>query len=508
MEFAQTMQAPYPPRPTAPSRLLWLLAGGAALVLLGGLGAVGVMLALRQEPKRAPEPGGSPEQALRTSAMTPLEPGGRAPGPAPNAWGCAVDTGAVTAGQRTRVDALTLTVREGRVGLGWVSHASARHGHDDAAAVLLDDHGRLIATLDPETDDRVGGIADDWARVSLGRVTVTFPGGAAQVATDGRSPTPTGVDLACGALHAPLMVRAPTFDGLLLPQSPPSGVYDCQTLHPDAPFALAVRAESADGLEPTDRVSVLVVRGASGEGVSAAWTLPLGRVRPPADGLWRRRFRELASIDGVQSLALPSGEHLVGFRYRRRLQLGWLGADLRARGPLVEVPTLGGEVGLPRLAWNGHEALVTFADRGPTPPRERGAPTPEPPPYSVYALRIAPGATLQGLAPQRLDTRETVDGEEFAPSPAALVDGSWLLAWTDGNKHTHDRDEASQQGVWLRRYSRVLVPVGDAVDITPTESASDPRLAVVGERFVVALASGRGRGRVPLVRSGSCQALP
>src|SRR5262249_3073765 len=138
----------------------------------------------------------------------------------------------------------------------------------------------------------------------------------------------------------------------------------------------------------------------------------------------------------------------VVFRHRDRLALGWLDRSLRPVGALRRIDAGAVAPGRPRVATDGQNVLVLFASRPPSPPA--GAPpSPTSPapgarfagrvdagaagPYALYWVRARFGADPDAVAQRLATDLPGGDGvDAFAPTPTALSDGTWVVAWTSG----------------------------------------------------------------------------
>lgn len=463
---------------------------GAAAVLLASLAL------LRVSPREVAGPREDEPQALAVAppadvrSPSPTPPRG-APSPVISLAAeapprCTLAGEPAQVGHRARVDSLALRAQDGRAELAWVVAGARRRGSEGVAAQELDAEGNVLATPiaeDPPADT-------ETLRNVLRVVPLPAPGGGARHAWDERIEAPEGESIRCGALEAPLA----QVDGAA------GGLFTCRTIATVSPFVLGLR--SVASAEATGVVEVEVVAAHHGvrDATPVGWRLP---VRVAARELSRRPLHRVLfdrfDLEGATGVDV-AGAVLVAFRYRGRLHVGWLDGALRALGELRRVETLGGEVGLPRAASDGQQALVVFADRGPTPPRVRGEPRPAPPPYRIYGVH----ATRTSLdAPANLATRAGVELDEFAPTPAPLPDGGWVVAWSEGPRHTR-RGEEAWRHVLLRRYRADLSADGGPAEVFAGLSASDARVVALGDRVLVAAAAGRGRARSVVVRAGRC----
>ena len=118
----------------------------------------------------------------------------------------------------------------------------------------------------------------------------------------------------------------------------------------------------------------------------------------------------------------PMGDRGFALVYRRSGSVfgGFIRADHKPGGELVQVAGSGGQVGKPATAWNGREVAVIFADRA----ESEGH-------YEIRLGHAAPGAIPATTMVLPLP-RGGPGGDAFAPDIAGLPDGRWLLMWTEG----------------------------------------------------------------------------
>lgn len=263
-------------------------------------------------------------------------------------------------------------------------------------------------------------------------------------------------------------------------------------------------------------VSLHVSRGPIARGAAPAATHLLevgnsGAEREEAEGETRVFLRRYTAAFEPQLIAAPGGGYALTFRDGHGLYLTWLDAAFHARGPTARVATLGGTPGVARLATNGREVLMMWADRASdaTPGRGRTPAAPGSNRYALHVRHFAPGAAPGSDAPARLATTSAevnaADGEqdEFAPSVTALDDGTWLVAWSRGPLRAN-RNGRPAQNVFVRHYGADLAPLGDAMRIESAEGASDARVIARQGRFVVAALAGRGAAREIRTYAGRC----
>ncbi len=471
----------------------------ASLVFVGALG--GVALASRHAPAMPVPTTRETHENYAASTSPPAPTVTSAPSPRavertlrldPNdPPACQAEDSRTVAGTHADVATLVMRTHGARVGLAWVVAPRRKRGSENSAAVELDASGALRSVLQAEAQ-----LDAEYEEHHVGRVTAApWRQDAWSVARDERVRSAEREFIRCGPFEGALWQADPLGGSGI---STAGGIFACKTLPTDVPAVLALRSETSP-VELAAPDATVVAGTVYGELQATGWTLPLRLRAVRRAQVIQRLLHNLADLEGATGLTVAGVGTLVVTRYDGRLRVGWLDENLRARGDLYEIATLGGEVGLPRVAWNGHEALVVFADRGPTPPRVRGLPRPVPPPYRLYALKV----TSTGPAtPVPLETRPDVIEDEFAPTPAALPDG-WVVVWSDGLRHARRGQEAWRH-VLLRRYESDLRPRGGPMELYPEDSASDARVVTLGNRFVVAAAAGRGSSRRVVVRAGVC----
>ena len=177
----------------------------------------------------------------------------------------------------------------------------------------------------------------------------------------------------------------------------------------------------------------------------ASWALatpPTGAATP----LWPLPGDEKVAAASVH----PAGEKGYALTFRRGSTAvlgGWIGADRKATGALVNIAGSGGSVGKPAAAWNGREVAVIFADR----PDKDGH----------YEIRIghAPAGTLPTTTTVLPLPRGGPGGDAFAPEIAGLPDGRWLLMWTEG--------APGSRAVRAQTLASDFAPIGDPIALSP-----------------------------------------
>jgi hypothetical protein len=131
----------------------------------------------------------------------------------------------------------------------------------------------------------------------------------------------------------------------------------------------------------------------------------------------------LTGDDGIAAASVRSaGDRGFALVFRRGAGIwgGFVGADHKPAGQLVNVVGSGGAVGKPAVAWNGREVAVIFGDR----PSAEGH----------YEIRVGhgPPGGLPAITTVLPLPRGGPGGDAFAPDIAGLPDGRWLLMWTEG----------------------------------------------------------------------------
>lgn len=126
---------------------------------------------------------------------------------------------------------------------------------------------------------------------------------------------------------------------------------------------------------------------------------------------------------------------------------GWMSAERKPTGELVQLVGSGGSVGKPMTGWNGRELAVVFADR--------------PSADASWQIRIG------HAKPPALPTSTVVvalpkggpGGDAFAPGIAGLPDGRWLLVWTEG--------EPGGRAIRAQTLAPDFTVVGDPIALSP-----------------------------------------
>lgn len=275
-------------------------------------------------------------------------------------------------------------------------------------------------------------------------------------------------------------------------------VHTCRTILAAEPFVVGVFAPLAqDAYRGTNEL--VLTRGDRLDGLHSIVSLDgLARGlqgRPNEDA--RLRAQSPKAFSGI---TVSNGNTLVAFRYRSSLYTVWVSPTLSVVGSLSRLQTLGGEPGLPYLGTNGSEVVVVFADRPASPRRRRHDPAVEAPKYSIYAVRVAANGVPSAPMPIATDGDRLED--EFSPAIAPLP-GGWLIGWSYGPREVH-HDSTVDQRAYLRRLDADLAPVGVPLWLNPGNSGADGRFVTTGNRFVVAVMTGRSRDRSVMTWSGTC----
>ena len=410
---------------------------------------------------------------------------------------CALTGAPRRAGRRATVNSLEMSQSHGFMGLGWVVPASRRGGSDGAGAVTLSIEGEQVTAR----DDASGEAPPPSATVSrLNRVTsIPWLDSTRNVSEDGVTTDGLNQELRCGSARASLVAAVP---GLSAVTSLPGGMFDCHTLPLRVPLYVGLRSEQSPAGGFDRRASLIAFRENPWATAASLWSLPVNPARLPARAPLLVGLRRSYDLDGLQGVELNDGRVVVVFRHRNALHVGVITPDLqRLHGTLQRLRTLGGAVGLPRIATDGRDAMVVFADRHETPRRVVGQPSPEPERYRLWHTLVRDGIAQTPFA---LATTFGEMEDEFAPAAASLPDGSWVVTWSAGALRPQG-GEAVTQRVWMRRYQHGGSHLGGPVLVSRDESASDSRVASTGDRIVVAWAAGTHASRRVMVQAGHCR---
>lgn len=161
---------------------------------------------------------------------------------------------------------------------------------------------------------------------------------------------------------------------------------------------------------------------------------------------------------------------------------------------------LGGHVGRPAIAHDGHEAVLIYSDA-----LERGDRRSPRPPSTLYAARIRPGEAPPAAAV--LPTENTTfaaDGaltSEYSPSVAPLSGGGWVVTWTRGDVELRD----APQEIWMRAYSENFSPLTPPLRINTGVSGSDPEIVETSRGYLVVWLSGSHGTRALRAAAAQCQ---
>jgi hypothetical protein len=179
-------------------------------------------------------------------------------------------------------------------------------------------------------------------------------------------------------------------------------------------------------------------------------------------------------------LVQPAGEagYAVVVRKDTGVWGGWLNADRKPVGDLVQVVGSGGSVGKPMAGWNGRGTAVVFADR----PRDGG----------TWEIRVgrSSGASIPTSTVIVPLPKGGPGGDAFAPDITGLPDGRWLLVWTEG--------PAGSRAMRALTLAPDLTPIGDAIALSPPAgNFGQGVLGVVGD-YAAAVFLQKGRATYEL----------
>jgi hypothetical protein len=170
--------------------------------------------------------------------------------------------------------------------------------------------------------------------------------------------------------------------------------------------------------------------------------------------------------------------YAIAFRRGASIYAGAVTGDraLTAKGPLVKVAGLGGQVGSPSVAASGGAILVAWADR---------ASGNEP--WSIRWMRFAPG---DGSADTKVyvPAERGLGGHAMAPAIVAAGKGRFLLVWTEGPVSNHQ--------VRAQTLTAAGAPIGAPMTISAEGvNAGQAQVVVTPEgRGVVAYLAASGAG--------------
>lgn len=146
----------------------------------------------------------------------------------------------------------------------------------------------------------------------------------------------------------------------------------------------------------------------------------------------------------------PGIGHAVTYRQggqQGKLRVGWLNPDGSKRSELWTVEVSASHLGTPLVATNDEATLVAFAARA----------TPD----SFWRVQLAHGTLGNEVGPAA-GFRIPPGGpgsEAISPAATGLSGGRWLLQWTEGS--------TGNRQVRLQTLARDLIPVGDAIGVSP-----------------------------------------
>lgn len=401
-------------------------------------------------------------------------------------------------GNRADVASLEMVARGETLGIGWVVPRARRGASDGSGAVSLRFAGDQI-----EFGEEATGVAPPLAPgpvLQLDRVTpLLWLDSTRNVSDDGVEVDGLNQVLRCGSLRSTLAAQVP---GLGAVESRPGEAYDCRTLPVGEGVYFGARSGRLANGAASPTIELFARRDADQSPSPTLWTLPFAFARLPAREPLLVGLRHAYDLEGAHGVALSDGRIVVAFRFRNALYLGTVSSDLqRAEGALVRLPTLGGDVGLPRLATDGRDVFVVFADRHSTPHRVAGQPPPEPDRYSIWYSVFRAG---EASHPWPLGTSFAEMEDEFAPSVASLPDGSWAVTWSAGPRHPRDWNGVTQR-IYLRRYQHDGRYLGGPLQLSRGVTASDSRVIAKDDRIVVAWTTGAHSTRRVIAQGGRCR---
>ena len=170
----------------------------------------------------------------------------------------------------------------------------------------------------------------------------------------------------------------------------------------------------------------------------------------------------VASIDKVG--------HALTFRrggQSGKVLAGWLTPEGKAKTPLSVAKASQPMVGTPTLAANDEAVLLAFAtraDEGAKWSVELGSAPHGELPRSMRRLAIPPGGP---------------GGEAISPAATGLPKGGWFIQWTEGS--------SGKRRVRGQLLDRELVPIGDALDLSPESENSGQGLVLLQNDRVVSM---------------------
>lgn len=403
-------------------------------------------------------------------------------GPALRANGVVLERDSFPVGRRAAIRGSLTMVRHGdRVAIGWVVAGVGPGVRDTVAAVEVNATGApstVIMAEAPDTRPR------PYTRV-IERATPHLTDTGASVHSDGQWSHAGGATLSCGGIRDELVTM---IDRVASPNL--AAMVFCRTVAATDPFVLGVRSDLNTARDRRRSMSIVALREGSPRMAPVVWSLPVDpeRVLRAPDPI--SYLQSAVAPDREATIEVPGQGYAVALRFDTRLYMGWLGPDLRPVGELHRIEASGIGPGQPRMAWNGREVVLVYADH------DGGRD-----PYRLYAVRVAFGYAPGRPSPLQFTGEE--GGSNFAPDIGAFGSGDWLITWTREERDV-TMGSQGQQDVMVNRYDPELRP--RAAVQTAGEGASDSRAVVWGSRFVVAMMAGRRSTRDVLVASGECGA--
>lgn len=497
-------QAP-PPASTEQghSRVPTAAIGAALFLVIASITAI-VLIVRKRSGEGAPVVAATPQHTLQQDGVAPrptIVPSLPAQGPAlppptplsaqttPSMKVCSVDGAAVSVANDVSIgDGLWLGAAGSRLALGYVAPPRHRNGGDDVALAEISWRGGIERVIDPP--QRSGARGNLASPLTIQKVRPSFFDGEIAPLVDAvEQPVPGERYIRCGAFRQQVSSGDPMADPR---DNAPAFISDGSTYFCRSFSDGAQREGIVFGMRTVGAGVEVFVWRSSGEG-RALWSLPrssgVDGSLPTLRGLRGQDVMEGAALERV-----PGHGYVVVFRFHDTIRVGALSTDFSTVGPLHIVP-VDGVPGRPQIASNGRElALVVGV-------RPRGSHRDPSIRYRIHGARFEFGRAPAALSP--LPTGETIVGDEFAPALRGFGDGSWLLAWTFGEMS--ENLSRGWQSVRVIRLNQDLSVGSNRVDLPYSGPASDPEVAVDGDRFAVVALVGAQRLRVASFLSGRCR---
>jgi hypothetical protein len=163
----------------------------------------------------------------------------------------------------------------------------------------------------------------------------------------------------------------------------------------------------------------------------------------------------------VLSLKGTDERFFLSFRKGSTVSAGYFGASFAPLTALATVPGSGGKSGKPKIASNGAEVAIVFADM----------------PEGEKKWQVRLGHAKVGAVP---DATAVVDlpeggpgGDKISPDLVGLDDGRWILMWTEG--------ASGERAIRAITLTKDFQPIGDPIALSPPAGDfGQASLAVVG----------------------------